>query len=88
MPSSFNYDKIEIFFFTFLDKVTVNATCGEGIPNGDRYCKLVGYDRLEIMQQFEILDGQVIKIFGERNVQRWQILHFRSATLATLPTAM
>ncbi len=43
-------------------KVTVNATCGEGITWSPKevYCKLVGYDRLDVgLSKYDILDGQV-----------------------------
>ena len=40
--------------------VTVNATCGEGYPSKEVYCKLVGYDRFDIgLAKYDILDGQV-----------------------------
>lgn len=29
--------------------VTVNATCGEGYPSKEVYCKLVGYDRFQLI---------------------------------------
>jgi hypothetical protein len=42
-------------------KVTVNATCGEGVAQKEVYCKLVGYDsRLDAGRiTYDILDGQV-----------------------------
>ena len=42
-------------------KVTVNATCGEGVAQKEVYCKLVGYDsRMEATSiTYDILDGQV-----------------------------
>ena len=44
-------------------KVTVNATCGEGVAQKEVYCKLVGYDsRLDAGRiTYDILDGQVGK---------------------------
>lgn len=42
-------------------KVTVNATCGEGVAQKEVYCKLVGYDRLDSGSTYDILDGQVWK---------------------------
>ena len=40
--------------------VTVNATCGEGYPSKEVYCKLVGYDRFDIgLAKYDILDGQI-----------------------------
>ena len=43
-------------------KVTVNATCGEGVAQKEVYCKLVGYDsRVDAGRiTYDILDGQVI----------------------------
>lgn len=42
-------------------KVTVNATCGEGIAVREVYCKLVGFDRFDVtISKFDILDGQVM----------------------------
>ncbi len=51
-------------------KVTVNATCGENVPSGERFCKLVGYDRLEIEDHFEVLDGQVSKGVDSESMNR------------------
>jgi len=46
-------------------KVTVNATCGEGVAQKEVYCKLVGYDRLDSGSTYDILDGQVRKLSNE-----------------------
>ena len=42
-------------------RVTVNATCGEGLAQREVYCKLVGNndDTVQMRGQFDILDGQV-----------------------------
>lgn len=46
-------------------KVTVNATCGEGIPYKEIYCKLVGYDRIDVgLAKYDIVDGQVCYSFS------------------------
>ncbi len=51
-------------YFNIAEKrrVTVNATCGEGVAREEVYCKLVGYDSYAIAStQHNILDGQVNK---------------------------
>jgi hypothetical protein len=42
-------------------KITVNATCGEGVSRKEVYCKLVGYDSFMGASTQRILDGQVSK---------------------------
>lgn len=50
--------------------MTVNATCGEGVPVREVYCKLVGYDRLEsTLSKYDILDGQVNRFKKRINFQ-------------------
>ena len=51
-------------------RVTVNATCGEGLAQREVYCKLVGNndDTVQMRGQFDILDGQV------RNIKDLELL--------------
>jgi len=46
-------------------KVTVNATCGEGVAQKEVYCKLVGYDSRHDAGRitYDILDGQVLTLY-------------------------
>lgn len=60
LPLALGQDLVPPYFnIAEKKKVTVNATCGEGISKKEIYCKLVGYDSIISTSDSEIRDGQV-----------------------------
>ncbi|OTF81461.1 hypothetical protein BLA29_014858, partial [Euroglyphus maynei] len=38
--------------------ITASATCGENVPEPELYCKIVGSNRLEESENFNLIEGQ------------------------------